>query len=192
MRVAIIPARGGSQRIKRKNIRGFHGKPIIAYSIETALESGLFSVVAVSTEDEEIGNVAIRYGVAVIMRPPELAEVNAPDVGTQEVTRHALDKMLLYGLDIDYACCIYATAPMLRISDLQIACNDLETNPKVPFVYLDGQFYLGRTESFMNRISLDRGWKLRYSGPAIDINTEDEWQRMEEVYASRTLVRPGG
>lgn len=192
MRAAIIPARGGSKRIPRKNVRPFHGKPIIAYSIETALQSGLFSVVAVSTEDDEIGKIAMDYGAAVIARPDRLAEINAPDYGTQEVARHALDKMLLYGLDIDYACCIYATAPMLRVSDLQIACNDLEANPSVPYVYLDGQFYLGRTAAFMNRVPLAGGWRLEYSGPAIDINTEDDWQRMEEVYASGTLVRPGG
>ena len=157
------------------------------------MQSGLFSVVVVSTEDEEIGKIAMDYGAAVIARPDHLAEIGSPDPGTQEITRHALDKMLLYGLEIDYACCIYATAPMLRISDLQIACDDIEANPHVPFVYLDGQFYLGRTEAFMNHVPLDQGWKLEYSGPAIDINTEDEWQRMEEVYANhRALVRPGG
>ena len=193
MRAAIIPARGGSKRIARKNIRMFHGKPIIAYSIETALQSDLFAVVVVSTEDEEIGKIAMDYGAAVIARPNDLAEINAPDPGTQEVTRHALDKMLLYGSDIDYACCIYATAPMLKISDLRIACDDLEASHDMPYVYLDGQFYLGRADAFMNRVPLANGWRLESSGPAIDINTEDDWQRMEEVYANhRALVRPGG
>ena len=183
MRAAIIPARGGSKRIPRKNVRSFHGRPIIAYSIETALQSDLFAVVVVSTEDEEIGKIAMEYGAAVIARPNDLAEINAPDPGTQEVTRHALDKMLLYGLDIDYACCIYATAPMLRISDLQIACNDLEASRDMPYVYLDGQFYLGRTEAFMNRVPLANGWRLAYSGPAIDINTEDDFLIAEKMYA---------
>ena len=186
MRAAIIPARGGSKRIPRKNIRMFHGKPIIEYAIETAMRTGLFALIAVSTEDEEIGKIAMRYGAAVIQRPDNLAEIGAPDVGTQEVTRHALDKMLLYGLDIDYACCIYATTPMLKVHDLEIAFNDL-IEQRLPYVYMDGQFYWGQTEAFMNRVPLSHGWRLDTG--YIDINTEEDWKRAEEAYANRVLAR---
>lgn len=84
MKVAIIPARGGSVRIPRKNIKIFHGRPIISYSIDTAQRSGLFDAVYVSTEDAEIAAIARKYGAALIHRPPELAEIGAPDCGTQE------------------------------------------------------------------------------------------------------------
>ena len=186
MRAAIIPARGGSKRIPRKNIREFYGKPIIAYSIQTALDSGLFEVVAVSTEDDEISEVAISHGASVIRRPPWLAEVDgAPDPGTQEVTRSALQKMLVYGLNLKYACCIYPCAPLLRINDLQIAFNDLKECGK-PFVYMDGQFYWGRVMSFLDRIPLSRGWQQNTEYP--DINTEADWKRVEEQYANRGVL----
>ncbi len=87
--IAIIPARGASKRIPRKNIKEFCGKPIIAYSIETALQSGLFDQVIVSTDDEEIADVAREYGADVpFMRPDELSD---DFVGTDDVFLHALE-----------------------------------------------------------------------------------------------------
>jgi pseudaminic acid cytidylyltransferase len=107
-KVAIIPARGGSKRIPKKNIRDFHGKPLIAYSIETALESNLFDRVVVSTDSEEIAKVAKRYGAEVQIRPPELAD---DYTGTDEVIEYVLKN-----LDEEFAfvCTIYATAPLLQ------------------------------------------------------------------------------
>lgn len=89
--VAVIPARGGSKRIPRKNIKPFHGKPLIAYSIEAALKSGLFEQVIVSTDDEEIAQIAQEYGAKVpFLRPKELADDYC---GTQEVVSHALSEL---------------------------------------------------------------------------------------------------
>jgi len=117
MRVAIIPARGGSKRIPRKNIRPFAGQPIIAYSIRTARESGLFDEVIVSTDDDEIASVAQDHGASVpFRRPPDLADDHATTIA---VMQHALGWLAENGNDIDLACCIYATAPFVRASDVR-------------------------------------------------------------------------
>lgn len=116
MRVAIIPARGGSKRIPRKNIKLFSGKPMIAWSIEAALESQCFDHVIVSTDDAEIAAVAKDYGASVpFMRPAELSDDYA---GTLSVIRHAVDWLSAHQTPIDYACCLYATAPFVCPHDL--------------------------------------------------------------------------
>lgn len=116
--VAIIPARGGSKRIPKKNIKPFLGKPIIAYSIATALESGLFSLVAVSTDCPEIADTALRYGAAIrFMRPAELADDNTP---TAPVLLHALDALEQAGETFAHYCCIYATAPFVTTKYLHL------------------------------------------------------------------------
>jgi CMP-N-acetylneuraminic acid synthetase len=128
----------------------------------------------------------MQYGAAVIHRPDDLAEVaGAVDVGTQEVARHALSKMLLYGLDVEYACCIYATAPFLRFNDLQIAFADLKDSGK-PFVYMDGQFYWGHTQAFIDRVPLTQGWQQNTD--YLDINTDADWQLVEKAYANRGVL----
>lgn len=112
MRLAVIPARGGSKRIPRKNIRLFAGKPIIAYSIEAALSSSLFDRVIVSTDDPEIGDVAASYGAEVpFIRPPELSDDYA---GTNAVVKHAIKWFEERSEVVDFACCIYATAPFVK------------------------------------------------------------------------------
>ena len=119
MRVAVIPARGGSKRIPRKNLKTFNGQPILAYSIEAAAGCGLFDRIVVSTDDDEIADVARARGAeAPFRRPAELADDHT---GTNAVVRHALD--WLEGRDgaIDEACCIYATAPFLSADDLREA-----------------------------------------------------------------------
>lgn len=117
MKVAIIPARGGSKRIPRKNIRPFMGKPIIAYSIATALESGLFDSVIVSTDDEEIAVVARRWGAeAPFLRPKELAN---DYTSTNAVVKHAIQWLEQGRAHVEYVCCIYATAPLLQIKYLR-------------------------------------------------------------------------
>jgi len=119
MTLAVIPARGGSKRIPRKNIRPFLGKPIIAWSIAAARDSGLFDHVIVSTDDEEIAAVARQWGAQVpFMRPPELADDHA---GTMEVTAHALRWAQEHGMKADPVCCIYATAPFVTAGDLRAA-----------------------------------------------------------------------
>lgn len=116
MTVAVIPARGGSKRIPKKNIKKFFGKPIISYSIKAAIDSKLFDKVIVSTDCENIAQVAIKYGAEVpFMRPKELS---GDFLGTHEVVGHALEWLENSGEVVDYACCIYATAPMIQVSDL--------------------------------------------------------------------------
>lgn len=117
MNIAIIPARGGSKRIPRKNIKLFHGKPMIAYSIEAALESGCFDKVIVSTDDNEIAAIAKQYGAQVpFMRPAEIADDYAT---TLDVIAHALKWCIEDGIKVKNACCIYATAPFISSSSLQ-------------------------------------------------------------------------
>ncbi|MEZ8887944.1 pseudaminic acid cytidylyltransferase [Vibrio sp. 10N.247.311.14] len=111
MNIAIIPARGGSKRIPRKNIKPFHGKPMIAYSIEAARSSGCFDKVIVSTDDQEIADVAVEYGAEVpFLRPKNIADDFAT---TMDVMQHAIKWCLDQGLNIDNVCCIYATAPFV-------------------------------------------------------------------------------
>ncbi|MDR8393497.1 pseudaminic acid cytidylyltransferase [Aliifodinibius sp. S!AR15-10] len=109
--LAIIPARGGSKRIPRKNIKDFLGKPIIAYSIETALESGLFDEVMVSTDDEEIADVAKEYGAKV---PFMRSEENADDHATlADVIDEVKESYVRADRSFEYICCILATAPFI-------------------------------------------------------------------------------
>ena len=112
MNIAIIPARGGSKRIPKKNIKNFLGKPIIAYSIEAALASGCFGKVIVSTDDSEISEVAQEYGAQVpFIRPQELSN---DYTATNPVIAHAIDWMQSNGDDINHVCCLYATAPFIQ------------------------------------------------------------------------------
>ncbi|MBP7392377.1 MAG: pseudaminic acid cytidylyltransferase [Zoogloea sp.] len=117
MKVAIIPARGGSKRIPRKNVRLFAGKPIIAHSIGAALDSGCFDRVIVSTDDAEIAAVAREWGAETpFVRPPELADDHT---GTNAVVKHAINWLAEQGTPATYACCIYATAPFVQARYLQ-------------------------------------------------------------------------
>ncbi len=117
MIIAVIPARGGSKRIPRKNIRPFAGKPMIAHSIACALRSNLFDRVIVSTDDAEIADVARTFGAEVpFVRPAELSNDCAH---TGEVIAHAVKHLLDEGAALAAICCIYATAPFIRCEDLE-------------------------------------------------------------------------
>jgi len=117
LKIAVIPARGGSKRIPGKNIRSFHGKPVLAYSIEVALRSGLFDRVLVSTDDPKIARVAEAYGAEIpFMRPAKIAD---DYTGTNAVVRHALQWLQQRNQPAEYACCIYATAPFLQEGSLR-------------------------------------------------------------------------
>jgi N-acylneuraminate cytidylyltransferase len=116
MKIAVIPARGGSKRIPRKNIKPFRGRPIIAWSIGAARQSGLFDRVLVSTDNAEIAGVARSLGAEVpFTRPVELANDHA---GTIEVIAHAARWTLDQGLPVSAVCCIYPTAPFIQVGDL--------------------------------------------------------------------------
>ena len=127
--VAIIPARGGSKRIPRKNIKAFYGKPLIAYSIEVALESELFDQVVVTTDDEEIATIAKSYGASVpFIRPKELSD---DFTGTEEVIKHTLEYLASQGDTFDYVCTLYATAPLLQAQYLAKGYNALKDSDAI-------------------------------------------------------------
>lgn len=188
MNVAIIPARGGSKRLPRKNIRMFHGKPIIAYSIEAARMSQLFGRVIVSTEDDEIAAVAHSYSAEVLRRTPDLAD---DLTGTTEVTGRALYAL---GEPVVLACCIYPTAPMLLPDDLVTGRQvllasraryafSIGTHPKL---HDAGMFYWGYPDCFEDGLPIFDVHTQMVPIPAnrvCDINTEDDWQRAERMYA---------
>lgn len=124
MRLAVIPARGGSKRIPRKNVRPFCGKPMIAWSIEAARESGCFDRIVVSTDDPEIAGTALELGAEVpFMRPPELSDDHT---GTMAVIAHAVTWLERRGEAPQQVCCVYATAPLLLPGDLRLGLARLE------------------------------------------------------------------
>ncbi len=125
LNVAVIPARSGSKRISDKNIKPFAGKPLICYSIKAALESKLFSSVIVSTDDENIAEIAQACGAeAPFFRPNNLADDFTP-VG--EVVDHCADWLTANRQRPDYLCCIYATAPMIESEDIVRGYRSLRT-----------------------------------------------------------------
>lgn len=123
MNIAIIPARGGSKRIPRKNIKPFDGRPMIAHAISAATRSGLFAHVAVSTDDDEIAQVARECGAEIpFVRPAELANDHAPTV---PVVAHAIQACRALGWEFEYACCIYPGVPFIEADDLRGALAEL-------------------------------------------------------------------
>jgi len=128
MRLCIIPARGGSKRIPRKNIRLFFGRPLIAYSIDMAINSGLFDRVIVSTDDDEIASVAKEYGAEIpFIRPAELAD---DQTGTNDVVRHAISWFQQQDIRFEYVCCVYATAPFLQEEHLRRGFDLLDASSR--------------------------------------------------------------
>lgn len=123
--IAVIPARGGSKRIPRKNIKVFCGRPIIAYSIQAAQDSGLFDRIIVSTDDQEIAEVSRHYGAEIpFMRPSELSD---DYTGTIEVISHASKWLKEKDSNIRAICCIYPSAPFIGIEDLIQGLRILES-----------------------------------------------------------------
>lgn len=130
--VAIIPARGGSKRIPRKNVRDFGGKPMITWTIEAALQSGIFDAVMVSTDDEEVAEIARQHGAQVpFMRP---AEISGDSIGLNPVLRHGLRWLESNGGLPTWLGCLYATAPFLQAADLQAARQKLAARPEAEYV----------------------------------------------------------
>ena len=137
--IAIITARGGSKRIPRKNIRDFCGKPILTYSIEAALQSGVFDTVMVSTDDEEIAGIARQWGAEVpFMRSDKTANDYAT---TNDVLIEVLDEYAGHGVRYETACCIYPTAPFVTGEKIRDAVEKLQQSdadtliPVVAFSY---------------------------------------------------------
>lgn len=128
MRLAVIPARGGSKRIPRKNLKPFNGRPIIGYSIEAARGSGLFDHVVVSTDDADIAAVARAEGAEVpFMRPSALADDHT---GTLAVVAHAIELLTAQQIVPAFVCCLYPTAPLLQPESLREAYRRLVDSGK--------------------------------------------------------------
>ena len=126
MKLAIIPARGGSKRISRKNVREFAGRPLISWSIIRALESKIFDRVIVSTDDKDIADIALKYGAEVpFIRPAELAD---DYVKIRPVLRHALTWFRENNYTVNFVCCIFPTAPFLQVDDLKLGLEKLIAN----------------------------------------------------------------
>jgi len=135
MNICIIPARGGSKRIPRKNIKQFLGKPIIAYSIKAAIESNCFDQIIVSTDDEEIAELAIKYGAQVpFIRPSGLSDDFS---STFLVVKHAIDQQDRSN-NIENACCLYATAPFIDAKTIHESYEQ--------FIKSDANYCLGITK----------------------------------------------
>ncbi len=157
MKLAVIPARGGSKRIPHKNIRSFFGKPIIAYSIEQALASGLFDHVIVSTDDEAIASVAREYGAETpFIRPVELAD---DYTGTNAVVKHAIEWYQEQGEPVSLACCIYATAPFVKHKYLRDGHDKLINSGKLfAFSVTDFSFPIQRALRITENGEADAFW----------------------------------
>ena len=151
--ICIIPARGGSKRIPRKNIISFNGKPLIAWPIETALQSEVFSKVIVTTDDDEIATIAQKYGAEIpFMRAAGLANDFAT---TAEVIRDALTKLE----QTDHVCCLYPTAPLIRADDFQNAYSRLvETNSDCVITVTEYDFHPLRAFQVEQDGKLDFKW----------------------------------
>lgn len=127
--LAVITARGGSKRIPRKNIRDFMGKPMMSYAIEAAVKSGLFGEIMVSTEDQEIAEVARAYGASV---PFMRSEVTANDYATTfDVMDEVVSEYAARGMKFDNICCIYPCVPLLQPEQLAAAFEHFLKNPEV-------------------------------------------------------------
>ncbi len=141
--LCIIPARGGSKRIPRKNIKPFMGKPIMAYSIEAAIKSGLFTEVMVSTDDQEIAEVAKKYGASV---PFLRSEVTANDfAGTEDVIREVIDEYQKRGELFDNICCLYSTAPFVTADRLKEGFSLLDKNVDAAFTVVQYSYPVQRS-----------------------------------------------
>ena len=172
MKLCVIPARGDSKRIPMKNIREFAGKPIIAWSIETALKSALFDKIVVSTDNEEIANIAKQYGAEVpFIRPAELAD---DFCGTNAVVKHALQWFTKNDINIDFTCCIYATAPFVMVKYLKKGYEKLiESDKLFSFSVTSFPFPIQRALSINKENCLEAIWPDN-----INIRSQD----LEEAY----------
>lgn len=186
MRIAIIPARGGSQRVPRKNLRPFMGKPMLQWAVEAAQASCLFDYLIVTTDDAEISVLANSLGCDVHNREPDDGST-----GTQELAARVLaDYGVIEGCEFDQACVIYPCSPMLRGQDLISSHRMLK--PRVQWVisWLEnddvdaGCFYWGRSWSFTQRNPLTERPAYYPADPArfIDINTFDDLARAEAMF----------
>lgn len=166
-KIAIITARGGSKRIPRKNIKDFCGKPIIAYSIEAALESGVFDEVMVSTDSNEIADIARGYGANV---PFMRSERTSGDYATTaDVLNEVLDEYETAGQQFEYMACIYPTAPFVTAQKLKTAVNELAEKQALMVMPVVSYSYPPQRSYVMRDGRLEMKWKENYSRRSQDL-----------------------
>ena len=198
MRIAVIPARGGSKRIPRKNVKDFCGKPMIAWAIEAAVACRCFSKVIVSTDDYEIADVAKENGAEVpFMRPAGLSD---DYTGTIPVVRHAIEWVQAHIGNVEFACCIYATAPFVTPQDLRKGCEliseqDIDyavsvTSYAFPIqralrITDGGSLTMFNSEHFATRSQdLEAAW---HDAGQFYWGTADSWCREKTVFDGRSI-----
>ena len=183
MKIAIIPARGGSKRIPRKNIKTFHGKPLIAYSIETAHKSNLFDKIIVSTDDEDIASIAKKYGAEIpFLRPKELAD---DYIGTEAVIKHAIGYFEGQGEHYDYRCTIYATAPLLQEKYLIEGYEKLKNSEAInAFSVTSMPFPIQRTFKITKDERCEMFWPQNYMIRSQDL--EEAYQDAGQFYWTKS------
>ncbi|MFY4858662.1 pseudaminic acid cytidylyltransferase [Aliarcobacter butzleri] len=184
--VAIIPARGGSKRIPKKNIKNFHGKPLIAYSIEVALKSKLFDKVIVSTDDEEIAEIAKEFGAEVpFLRPKELSD---DFTGTGAVINHTINFLKEQGENIDFICTIYATAPLLQEKYLIKAYEKIkDSNAKNAFSCTSMPFPIQRTFKITSNERCEMFWPENFMKRSQDL--EEAFQDAGQFYWTNLNIK---
>lgn len=169
MNIAVIPARGGSKRIPRKNIRPFLGRPMIGWSIDAALRAGVFDRIVVSTDDPEIREIALAAGAEVpFMRPPELSDDHTPTV---PVIRHAIQWLEANGTEVGNVCCIYATAPLLDPCYLVEGLGKLDQDLTLEFAFSVTSF----------GFPIQRALKLDEAGRVSMFQPEHELTRSQDL-----------
>lgn len=190
--ICIITARGGSKRIPRKNIKEFCGKPIIAYSIEAALESGLFEDVVVSTDDNEIVEIAKHYGASV---PFMRSEVNSGDYAdTEDVLLEVLDSLSKQRKNYDCFCCIYPTAPFITAKKLRDSFDILNKDDVYSVVPVT-QFSFPPQRGLM----MENGFVAPVDEESLDLRSQDlkpiyhdcgqfYWCKTKEFVKSRAII----
>ncbi|MDA9842430.1 pseudaminic acid cytidylyltransferase [Gammaproteobacteria bacterium] len=172
MSICIIPARGGSKRIARKNIKYFCGKPMIAWSIQAAQKSNIFSEILISTDDEEIATLAESFGAkSPFLRPSDLADDYAT---TGAVMAHACQWIKDEGIKSKFVCCLYPTAPFVQPSELKEALSIIETG-NWKYVFTAGEYSSPIFRSFTQE--LNGGIKMLFPK-----NFETRSQDFENVY----------
>jgi len=170
MKIAVIPARGGSKRIPRKNIKDFCGRPMIAWAISAARESSLFDRIIVSTDDEEIAELARRWGAETpFVRPADLADDLTPTV---PVIAHAVKSCLVVGWVADYVCCIYPCVPFLQVGDL-ITALELAQTRNADFVYPVTEY----AHPIQRAMRLVSGGKMQFLSPEYELTRTQDLER---------------
>lgn len=177
--IAVIPARGGSKRIPRKNIKPFCGKPMIAYSIEAAIRAGIFDEIIVSTDDEEIADIAKTAGASVpFMRPKELSD---DFTATGAVVEHAIKFLQARGDRIKFVCTIYATAPLIDEFYIKLGLEKLRaSNAKNAFSCTSMPFPIWRTFKIAKDGRCEMFWRENFAKRSQDL--EEAYQDAGQFY----------